>query len=198
MIKKGLILSVQNYSLNTTQEIANIAVSAGCVGIRTDQPIKIEAPVIGLKKNDKEYYITTIRQDLIYVQKWANLVAIDLRKGNADIYLLVSHCHLNATPYVADIRNIEDVKNLIKICKKMNAQMPEYIATTFSILDRKPNIDILKQIKEEFNFKIIAEGGFRNIEDVRKASEIADNICIGTAITGIAENCKKYIEAINE
>ena len=189
IINKGLIVSIQGYSQETTQELAMKAIEGGAVGIRTDQPVVNEVPVIGLKKlSDKKYYITTSREAIIEVSKWTNLIAIDSRKGNPDIDLLYAHCHVNNLKIVADIETLEDVISLLDLCNKKKLIKPSYIATTFSY-----NGHLVKEIKEITDIPIIAEGGYNkqiSIGNVRLNG--ANNVCIGTAISDIKKLTEKY------
>ena len=195
MIPKGLIVSIQKYSAYVTQELSLIAEGNGAVAIRTDQPINIVSPKIGLIKiPEKEFYITTTKEAINQVNKWADYVAIDSRKGNKDLSFLFAFCHQNGIKVVADIEKIEDFENIIEICEKGKIAMPKAIATTFS----NTNNDLIKQIKELRDITVIAEGGYSNEYDVMIAlTNGADNICIGTAISDIGKLTKKYREQIN-
>ena len=195
MIKSGIIVSIQGYSQETTQELAIHAVDGGAVAIRTDHEIKVSVPVIGLKKNNQKYYITTNRTDLIAVSKWSDYVAIDSRKGNPDLELLYSHCHLSCIPIVADVETIEDVKNIIVMCNERNIIKPNYFATTFNFnlsqLEKKNNIEKIQDITD---IPIIAEGGYTNETGIllAKLSKV-NNICIGTAISDIKKNTQRFM-----
>jgi putative N-acetylmannosamine-6-phosphate epimerase len=192
MFEKGLIISIQGYSLNTTQELVDLVIKEGAVGIRTDQPIKCNIPIIGLKKlKELKYYITTTREAINEVSAWTRIIAIDSRKGNANIDLLYAHCHLNEINVIADIENHEDVINILTICEEQRIKTPIYFATTFSDC----NIDLIKQIKSITNISIIAEGGFNTEEKIIKAKNAGvNNICIGTAISDIKKLTEKFIK----
>ena len=63
MIDKGLIVSIQNYSVYVTQELALMVELGGAVGIRLDNPVNCVSPKIGLVKiPEKEFYITTTKE----------------------------------------------------------------------------------------------------------------------------------------
>lgn len=187
---KGIIVSIQKYTIETTQELAGIAIESGAVGIRTDQPILVDVPVIGLEKNEKEYYITTTKEAILRIGKWADYIAIDSRKGNRDIGLLYAYCHINEFKIVADIEKVEDVSNLLRICFENKIIPPEYIATTFS----KGNIDLIKQIKDITNIPVIAEGEYSLKWQIEKAKKLeANNICIGSAISDIYKLTKRFV-----
>jgi N-acylglucosamine-6-phosphate 2-epimerase len=183
---KGLIVSIQGYSKTTTQELARKAINHGATGIRTDQSIKVKAPIIGLKKlHGKEYYITTDKDIIHEVSKWADYVAIDSRKGNREIEWLYAHCHTSNINIVADIEKIEDVENILNICYGLKIKKPEYFATTFS----NCYINLITEVP------IIAEGGYSSIDSVTRAKKNgAKCVCIGTALDiGILSNIYKGI-----
>ena len=194
-MKKGIIVSIQKYSKTTTQELARNAIEGGAVGIRTDQPIKCKVPIIGLLKiPGKEYYITTDKEAILQVSKFTNLIAIDSRKGNRDIDLLYSVCHVNNLEIVADIEKIEDVENILKICNSQRIIRPKYIATTFS----NCNIDLIREIVNLTNIPIIAEGGYDSFDKINKAKDAgAYAVCIGTAISDIKKITEGYISYWN-
>lgn len=194
MIEKGLIVSIQKYSHFVTQELALIAELAGAVAIRTDQPINLYSQKIGLiKLPDKKYYITTTKEAINEVNKWANFVAIDSRKGNRELHYLYGYCHQNAIKIVADIEKIQDFENILDICEKGKIEKPKYIATTFS----NSSNELIKQIKELRDIPVIAEGGYTNEKQIKEALENgADNICIGSAISDIKFLTKYFLEII--
>jgi N-acylglucosamine-6-phosphate 2-epimerase len=196
-LKKGLIVSIQKYSQSTTQELAEKAIEGGAIAIRTDQHIMVDVPVIALEKlENKKFYITTTRK-AIKNCIWGQYVAIDSRKGNIDIDLLYSYCHINEINIVADIANIEDVYNLLAICAKLKLKTPKFIATTFSMREGYPNLLLIQQIKKCTRIPIIAEGGYSNTAYITAAMQNGANlICIGTAISDIKLITKEYQEFI--
>lgn len=199
MIEKGLIVSIQNYSKNTIQELSSYAVGAGAVAIRTNEPIICEKPIIGLKKiENKEYYISTDKKIILDVQKWANYIAIDSRIGNQELEFLYGFCHINEIKIVADISNIRDINNILKLCNEQKINKPEYFATTFnfntSIEEKAYTIYEIRKVTE---IPIIAEGGYSEIKDIEESIKAgANNICIGTAISDLYKLTKKYKEII--
>ena len=166
MIDKGLIVSIQGYSLSTTQELADICINSGAVGIRTDKPIESDVPVIGLLKfKDKKYYITTSIKTAENCSLMSNYVAIDCRKGNKGLSEIIEYCcHFNIE-VVADIENIKDVENILKMKEK-----PSFISTTFSFFKTGlPNIELIRHIKSITDIPIIAEGGYYDRVSIEKA-----------------------------
>jgi len=153
-MEKGLIVSVQGYSVNTTKELSDKAIKGGAIGIRTDQPITVNMPIIGLKKNKGKYHITTNLPHINEVSKWANYVAIDSRKGNNDIRHLLSYCNEIDCNFISDISSDEDVKNILNICSNSKLKLPSYFATTFCHdLNYNKKLAIIKNIKEITNVK---------------------------------------------
>ena len=197
MINKGIIVSVQNYPLELTQQIANMAIAGNAVGIRTDQPITIDKPLIGLKKikgvdPKKMPFITTSLTDIKEVSGWANLVAIDYRRMNERLEELSDYCKENGVGVVADIGEYEDYENI----KKKNLYYT-YIATTLSVFYMrdtmyKPDLNILFKLNDAGEKAVIAEGNFSHRGQVRQAYSYCNNICIGRNITDIEALTKKY------
>jgi len=192
----GLIVSIQGYTAQTTQELIDIALRSGAVGVRTDQPSYCDGVHIGLKKNDKKYYITTDIEDIIRVSQWAQTIAIDSRRGNPDIERLYRYCDLNLYGIVADIENEEDLKNLKTLHDNKKIKSPEYIATTFSNQKTgEPDIEMLKVVKEYFpDCKVIAEGGY--FERYKDVKDIVDYICIGAGITDIGKKIENIYKEL--
>jgi putative N-acetylmannosamine-6-phosphate epimerase len=195
MINKGLIVSIQNYSQETTQDLAIKCQNAGAVAIRTDKKICLNVSIITLKKIPlKKYYITTTVEALKKCL-WSDYIAIDSRKGNQDIELLYSFCHINDKKIIADVEDIYDVRDVLKLCVCKKINLPVYFSTTFSFLKTgNANIKLIEEIKRLTNVKIIAEGKIKTKKQIEKALEFgADNICIGTQISDIEQITKDYI-----
>lgn len=200
MIDKGIIVSIQNYNKTTTQELAKRAIEGGAVAIRTDQSIKVKVPVIGLRKiPGYEYYITSEQWAIQQVQPWADYIAIDSRKGNKNIEMLYAFCHVNNIDIVADIENIDDVRNLGMILNSSKIALPKYIATTFHAIDGKCKPYIISWIRDYIDIPVIAEGQYNNDYNIKQAKKNgASNICVGEAISKIDCLTKKFVEAWNE
>jgi putative N-acetylmannosamine-6-phosphate epimerase len=189
---KGIIASIQGYNKTTTQELARKAINNGIVGIRTDKAIKVKVPIIGLRKfPGKEFYITTDKDSMCEISKWANYVAVDSRRGNRELEWLYAHAHTSNIKLVADIEKIEDVEYILKMCNKMKIIKPSYFATTFS----KCNTNLIIDIDMITNIPIIAEGGYNSIESLTDAKRNgAVSVCIGAALDiGVISNMYKRI-----
>lgn len=195
IMEKGIIVSIQKYTQATTQELAIEAIKGGAVAIRTDQPLNIDIPIIGLEKlHDKEYYITTEVSSIIQVMKWSDYIAIDLRQGNKDIEILLAHCHVNNLKVIADIYTIKDIDNIMNICQMTKIKLPEYFSTTFQYeWSFEKKLNSIKEIKNKYpNINLIAEGGYKNSDKLLKINELCSNICIGNAISGIRDLTIKH------
>lgn len=193
MLANGIIVSIQNYSLSTTQELAEIAIEGGAIAIRTDQPITINKPIIGLKKyNYDRYeraYITPAISDIVEVAEWSNYVAVDYRSINKNLKDISEYTKEKNIDIVADIATIEDYQNI-----KKNNYNYMYLATTLSVLKNKyaPDLKILSELYYLKATMIIAEGNFSNRGQIRTAYEYCNNICIGGAISDINKLTQKF------
>jgi N-acylglucosamine-6-phosphate 2-epimerase len=187
---QGIIVSIQNYNKTTTQELAKKAIAGGAVAIRTDQPIKIKVPMIGLRKiPDRKYYITSEIWAIQQVMQYTKLIAIDSRSGNRNIEMLYAFCHVNQINIVADIETLEDVDSLLTLLDNKKIVMPKYIATTFS----DNNIPLIKEIKKITDIPVIAEGGYAERGQIMFARQYgAHAVCIGEAISKIDNLTNKF------
>ena len=193
-MNRGLIVSIQGYSLQTTQELAEKAILGGAVAIRTDQPIKIPLHVIGLKKiYEKKYYMTNDPVEINNVMKYADYVAIDCRRGNDDLGLIISHCHVNGYKYIADIEKIEDYENLMNICEREKIITPSFVSTTFNVFNNNYHDDLITNLCK-LTSNVIIEGGISETSEVFYYSRYRNvsNICIGTAISDIESLTNKF------
>jgi len=191
---KGLIVSIQNYSQEVTQELAGKCIDSGADGIRTDKAIMIKKPIIALEKiENKKYYITT---DIEAINRcyYGNYIAIDSRRGNFDLSLLFAFCQINGIKVIADIQCIKDVENIMEMHLKKTFKLPAYFATTFSFLSTGyPDNDLIKDIVGITNVPVIAEGKYKEKKEIEKAYRNgASNICIGAEISDISYLTKKF------
>lgn len=207
--ENGIIVSIQGYSLNTTQELANNAINAGAVGIRTDKLLNIDIPYIVLKKTKVEKeerikipFITPTIEDIQFyenkIDKDKVYIAVDYRVINKNLKSVSDYCRQKKIKIVADIANIGDYKNILS-----NNYYHDYIATTLSVLyyDNKyfPDIWLAQELYNSGCKNIIAEGNFSKREDVRKVFYYGiNNICIGSAISDIYKLTQKYTSIIKE
>ena len=187
-----LIVSIQKYTLSTTQELANLAIEGGAIGIRTDRNIKIKGLFIGLIKDyNFDYYITPTIAYINQVSEWGGLVAIDCRKGNKNLAKSLNYCQTAGINYIADIETFEDFGNVYNY-------KPEMIATTFSFFETgMPNVELIRNIRTYSDIPIIAEGGYEQLDLLDKAKIYgADYACIGGAISGIKSLTEAFCEYV--
>lgn len=202
LLKKGIIVSLQMYSIDTTIELAQEIINAGAVAIRTDKIIDIDIPLILLKKvkiddskKNTHPYITPNIIEIRNIEESMpenSYIAVDYRRINNNLAEISNYCKKKNLNIVADIRDYEDYKNIIK-----NNYYYTYIATTFSVLDEKfkftPNIELAKKIYDAGCSNVIGEGNYYKYEHIKKAYEYGiKNICIGNAITNIYKLTRKY------
>jgi len=196
--KRGIIVSIQGYSQKTTSELASEAVSAGCVALRLDKPVSIRdgldrVPIIGLRKSSvphpaSEPYITTTPDAVQEVSNWANYVAIDCRVCNPRRAELADYCNKRNIKFVADIETVDDWKSIQGLGFS-------WAATTFSVFHKnhRPDISLVKVLKESGEKHIIAEGNYTSRVDVRTALQSgAHMVCIGAAIANVYKLTRKY------
>ncbi len=189
----GIIVSIQKYSLETTKEMANEAVNAGAIALRTDKDIGIDSiPIIGLKKIDvinhqDEAYITPDIKSIESVAEWTNNIAIDFRRLNKNLDEINEYCEDNNINIIADIANIADYYNILE--KGYNVK---YITTALSVLYRLgtafyfPDKEFIKTLLKEGCHNLIAEGKYQTRRDVQWAYEQGCKaVCIGDAISNI-------------
>ena len=107
--------------------------------------------------------------------------------------MIISHCHVNNYKYIADIETIEDYHNLEKILNKNKLIKPSYIATTFNVFNNNSHEKFIKELSMLTN-NIIVEGGINQENQVYFYSRHKNisNICIGTAISDIEKNTKRF------
>jgi putative N-acetylmannosamine-6-phosphate epimerase len=203
ILKKGIIISIQGYHYKTISELAEDAIAAGAVGIRTDKKpfSNVRYPLIGLQKltikdPESEAYITPNIEEIKRVSPWAGFVAIDCRRLNEDLDTVLLFCAQNDIEVVADIQNMEDYKNL----KEKNHKFA-FVATTFSIFNPgnkfSPDLDFIKELCDAGEKNIIAEGHYQTREQVREAFKSgANNICIGGAVANVYKLTRKFTTAI--
>jgi N-acylglucosamine-6-phosphate 2-epimerase len=199
-MKRGIIVSIQGYSLSTTNELAREAASAGAMALRTDKPIKLDGmnfcerpPVIGLHKNhvhapSREPYITVTIADAQAVSKWADYVAVDCRRCNPARADIAAWCKTNGVKMIADIENIEDWQEIRDLYY-------DFVATTFSVFHKnhRPDVALIAALAAAGEKKIIAEGNYTTRLDVQTALETgAHAVCIGAAISNVYKLTRKF------
>jgi putative N-acetylmannosamine-6-phosphate epimerase len=187
-----LIVSVQKFGKNTQNIVNELNKIKGIMAIRTDTGCITPLMQIGLKKNTKQFYITTCIKDIKNVNKWADYIAIDCRKENPELFDLLEYCKKNKINIIADIKEKYDIDNLNNY-----KSIIKYIATTFDFdKNIKEKCSIIKYAKKK-GFKVIAEGGYNEKTEIIKAIKSgADHICIGAGIFSFIDKTKYYADII--
>jgi putative N-acetylmannosamine-6-phosphate epimerase len=185
-----LIVSIQGYSIHTTNELADIALSWGSDLIRTDRNIGMPEKTIGLVKNFKyKNYITPTIQDLDNVNLYANYIAVDCRRSNLFLKELLYYADIKDYNIICDIETLEDLKEIPDFYKI------KYVSSTFDF-NNKNKLKRLKEITDyakKRNIQVIAEGGYSDYNEIIEAKKIGvDYICIGQAISEIGKLTEKY------
>ncbi|MFN4223339.1 MAG: putative N-acetylmannosamine-6-phosphate 2-epimerase [Fervidobacterium nodosum] len=217
----SLIVSCQAYdgeALRDSNVIARIALAAkqgGASCIRANGPEDIKAvkkmtglPVIGIYKDfeclEKSCAFITVRKSQIkkIIEAGADVIAIDCTRRDRpesldDLFNFIRKNYPNVE-IMADIADIEDVK----LVKKLK---PDYFSTTLSGYTdytknfKKPNIELINQIRKVTNIPVIGEGHYKTPENVRKAFiSGAYAVVVGTAITRPQVITKSFLDAISD
>ena len=198
MLKHGIIVSIQGYSLHTTEEMVAETINAGAIAIKTDKPLKKfnDIQIIGCEKMivrnpETEPYLTSTIDLIDKVSQWSDYVSIDYRKLNNNLKNISDYCREKKIKVIADIGTIEDFENI----KKKNYHY-DYIATTFTIFNPKyrfyPDLDFAINLKKLEKY-VIAEGNIKERKHVRDMYRNGINhICIGGAITNIYKLTRKF------
>ena len=201
-MKFGIIVSIQGYSKNTTEELCKEIISAGAIGIRTDKNIRTEIDIIGLHKvhvnnPEIESYITNTIELIDSVSEWSQYVAVDYRKLNPNLQKISDFAKEKKIKIIADIGTRKDYENI-----KNNDYYYTYIATTFSVFNPRrrfyPDLGFMQFLAEKEK-NVIAEGNINTRDQVRKIIEMGiTNICIGAAISNIYKLTKKFTSILGE
>jgi putative N-acetylmannosamine-6-phosphate epimerase len=195
-MKRGLIVSIQGYTQELTQNLADMIKDENIAAIRTDRHIYTNIPLIALKKNMTfKYYITPTIEDLSHCQ-WGNYTAIDCRKGNDNIVKLFQMAERYNQKIVADIECLDDVLNILELQKNDKIILPSFFATTFSFFHtggELPDLELIKEITKNTFVPVIAEGKYKTPIQVLTAYEMgAHNVCIGAEISDIKYLVNKF------
>ena len=194
MLRKGIIINVQGYSRKLTIEIIRQIQSAGAVAIQSDKPVEAGIPILGFKKikcrNKLEKpYITPGIKDVKDVRKWAYIVIVDYRRINNNIKEISDYCKMENIGIIGNIGTIEDYFNI-----QENDFYYNYISIYFSKFHSPgPDYELIKQLQQYDCKNIIAEGNFKEPEQVRKVYDMGINhVCVGTAVTNIFRLTKRF------
>lgn len=214
-IKGGLIVSCQapaGTAIDTPEFIRAQALTveaAGAKAIRAEGLKNIQAiaevisvPIIGLIKSynpGSDVYITPRAEDVLAIAKTgAQIVAVDAtQRARWNGQSLENFYH--------SVRELTDVPLLADIDSITNAQAAidlgfDAVATTLSGYTKEPspelpNLELVKYLANNSNVPVIAEGGFANPVQVKKAMDDgAWAVCVGTAITNPFILTKHFVD----
>ena len=220
VLNKGLIVSVQapwGSPMRDPDVIASIAEASlrnGAVGVRLESPEHIgavrrrcpEALIIGLWKctfPDSSVYITPGWREIQAVwSAGADVIALDaterVRPSGQSLADLIQRARQELrAPLMADVDSVQNGLTAAALgCDWIGTTLYGYTETTS---DRTPpGLELLPDLRRalEPSVRLICEGGIASPEVAQAAlNSGADNVVVGTAITGIdlqvAAYCRK-------
>ncbi|WP_413442352.1 N-acetylmannosamine-6-phosphate 2-epimerase [Synechococcus sp. MIT S1220] len=219
VLKRGLIVSVQapvGSPMRDSDVIAAMAEASllnGAVGVRLESPEHIgavrrrcpDALIIGLWKctyPESSVYITPGWREIQAVwSAGADVIAVDAtsrpRPDGQDLGQLVQRCRdeLRA-PLMADVDSIENAALAAELgFDWIGTTLYGYTEETAEC--KPPAIHLLPELRRALNpdVRLICEGGIHSPEAARSALEAgADNVVVGTAITGVDLQVNAYSE----
>lgn len=217
-IRHGLVVSCQapvSSPLHNPMVIAAIAQASlqqGAVGVRIDTPAHVSAvrqstnaPIIGIWKRQfdgSEVYITPqFEQAEAIAQAGADIIAIDAtqrpRPGGESVAMLIDQIHDRLhKPVMADVATLKEAIAAVEAgVDVVGTTLYGYTAETRHLAP--PGWDLLTEMVHQLSVPIICEGGVASPEMARKALELgAYAVVVGTAITGIDSQVKRYVGAL--
>ena len=217
VLNKGLIVSVQapwGSPMRDPDVIASIAEASlrnGAVGVRLESPEHIgavrrrcpEALIIGLWKctfPDSSVYITPGWSEIQAVwSAGADVIALDaterVRPGGQSLADLIQRARQELrAPLMADVDSVQNGLTAAALgCDWIGTTLYGYTETTS---DRTPpGLELLPDLRRalEPSVRLICEGGIASPEVAQIALNAgADNVVVGTAITGIDSQVASY------
>lgn len=221
-LQKGLIVSCQAlkdeplYGGNTMAKMALAAKSGGASGIRANtvrdinmisKYIEGSLPIIGIIKkvypNSNVYITPTLKEVKSLIASKCDVIALDATfqdRPKESLEEVVDYIRSHSDKKImADISTIEEAKRALELgFDYISSTLCGYTAYT---KDKElPNFDLLAaMIKEIDNEKIVAEGGIRNKEQLRKIVKMGIKyVVMGGAITRPLTITSYYQEVFNE
>ena len=219
MLPRGLIVSCQIPTQSplhgkvSTAVLAMAAQSSGAIAIRAEgfDPIKaikevVSIPVIGLIKTpgitSGVYINSTIDEIQKCVDAGSDYIAIDAtgrsRTGFADLAEFVQAIKkITAIEIIGDVSNVEEGKAAAASGISIFAStLAGYTPNSTKDL---PDLDLVASLVKLNAGPVIAEGGYRNLVDCKRAFDLgAYAICIGAAITDPWNSTKYYVDRLVE
>ena len=221
VLNKGLIVSVQapwGSPMRDPDVIASIAEASlrnGAVGVRLESPEHIgavrrrcpEALIIGLWKctfPDSSVYITPGWREIQAVwSAGADVIALDaterVRPSGQSLADLIQRARQELrAPLMADVDSVQNGLTAAALgCDWIGTTLYGYTETTS---DRTPpGLELLPDLRRalEPSVRLICEGGIASPEVAQAAlNSGADNVVVGTAITGIDLQVAAYFRKL--
>lgn len=195
--------------------MAKAALEAGAVGIRAEGVVDIkqiktsykEVPVIGIIKrsypNFASYITATMKEVDELVSVDSDIIALDATLQERGDGLTVNEfVKMIKGKYpdqllMADISTLEEGLNAAAIgFDLIGTTMNGY--TPYTESQTKPNFELMKDLVEQTNTPIVAEGKIHTPEDLAKAFEQGIfTAVVGGAITRPKEIAQRFIDAIS-
>lgn len=195
--------------------MAKAALEAGAVGIRAEGVVDIkqiktsykEVPVIGIIKrsypNFASYITATMKEVDELVSVGSDIIALDATLQERGDGLTVNEfVKMIKEKYpdqllMADISTLEEGLNAAAIgFDLIGTTMNGY--TPYTESQTKPNFELMKDLVEQTNTPIVAEGKIHTPEDLAKAFEQGIfTAVVGGAITRPKEIAQRFIDAIS-
>lgn len=219
-IKGGLIVSCQAledeplHSSYIMMRMAKAALGGGAIGIRANSPedckeIKksVNLPMISIYKKvygKSNVYITpTINEVKALISINPEIIAVDATKRERPDGKSLEEFFKEIREFydgllLADISDLEEGIRAEKIGFDMvSTTLSGY--TDYTLNREKPDIDLIKSLREYIKIPIIAEGNIDRPENAMKCLEAgAWAVVVGGAITRPQLITKKFVEYINK
>ncbi|MBL6801850.1 MAG: N-acetylmannosamine-6-phosphate 2-epimerase [Cyanobacteria bacterium] len=209
-LDQGLIVSVQAPPGSPMRDpdviaaMAEASLRCGAVGVRLESPEHIgavrrrcpDALIIGLWKctfPDSSVYITPGWREIQAVwSAGADVIAVDAtqrhRPDGQQLDVLISRCRSELrAPLMADVDSIANGLKAAELgCEWVGTTLYGYTEETSG--QTPPALALLPELRQELktSVRLICEGGIASPEAARAALKAgADNVVVGTAITGV-------------
>lgn len=221
IIPRGLIVSCQAYKgdpLYGSEIMAAMARAAeigGAVAIRANSPSDILAirqtiklPIIGINKIQfphSDVYITPTKEAAKAISDAGiDVIAIDAtprdRPGGVLLAELVEFIHeILRKPIMGDVSCLEDAL----LAESLNIDAVGSTLAGYTAHGRPtkegPDIEFVSELVNELKLPVVAEGRFRDPEQVSRAIDIgAYAVVVGGAITRPEDITRRFIQAIEK
>ena len=220
-LPKGLIVSVQAPEDSPLRDpdviaaMADASLRCGAVGVRLESPEHIgavrrrcpSALIIGLWKrtfSDSPVYITPGMEEIRQVwSAGADVIALDAtqrrRPDGQRLEELIQRCRSELrAPLMADVDSVSNGLNAAELgCDWVGTTLYGYTEDTAG--QSPPGLSLLPELRQELktSVRVVCEGGIASPSAARAALEAgADNVVVGTAITGVDLQVQAYSQGM--